>query len=130
MRRAFITLAIIGLFAVPATAADCLNLTIDGETITARSGNDQMVRTALVGTFLWVQTGEYTGQDELEGTVSHDVPAGAIAASVCPDGSVNFNVAATVIPEPEAEGVELLTVEEIVELPVLLHPGSGGLQEF
>lgn len=107
-------LALSLMLALSAGAADCQNVDlISGAT----SGNDQTVRTGIVGAFLWVQTGEYAGGDELDGTISHEIPAGAITASACPDGSVSFDV-----PDPapvevvvDVEPVEQLTPDEEAE---------------
>ena len=70
MKRALTAIALIAVFAMPAAAADCQDLTFDGGYITGRSGNVDTVRTGLIGPNLWVQVGEYVGQDEREATVS------------------------------------------------------------
>lgn len=53
-----------------------------------------------VHSLLWVQTGAYVGQDEYEETISHEVPEGAISATVCEDGSVRFELGADPMPTP------------------------------
>lgn len=137
MRKLLIA-GILMVLAIPAAASDCQSLTFDGGYITGRSGNTDLVRTGLIGSNLLVQVGEYTGQDEYEGTITHQVPASAVGATVCPDGSVSFEQAAVVAEsEPVEEPAELLTESEVEELRpetranyIATHPGTGGLQEF
>lgn len=142
MRRTLLASAIlVGLFAIPASAADCQNLTIEGGYITSRSGNVETVRTGLIGPYLNIQVGHVDPamQDERSAdTFSAEVPSSAVGASVCPDGSVSFQLAEVAPqPEPAPEGVELLTETEVSELRpetragyIATHPGSGGFQEF
>lgn len=128
--------AALTLIALPATAEDCQALTFDAEQyITSRSGNDATIRTGAVGPNLWVQVGEYTGQDEYEGTISYPIPAGASSATVCPDGSVVFRTDLEFDPMPTliVADVEPVTVEPVVErapefVPVIHF--DGGVQEF
>jgi hypothetical protein len=141
MRRAFITAAILAVFAVPAGATDCQNLTIEGGYITSRSGNVETVRTGLIGSYLNIQVGQVdpASQDERSAeTFSAEVPSRAAGASVCPDGSVSFTLTEVAPdPEPVGEPTELLTETEVEELRpetravyVATHPGTGGVQEF
>ena len=78
-------------FATSARASDCQTVTFEAGYITSRSGNDQTIRTGLIGKYLNVQVGEYTGQTEQDvSTFSVDVPVDAVAATVCPDSTVSF----------------------------------------
>lgn len=133
MRRKFALAAIlVALVASPAYGADCQNLTFEGGYITSRTGNVSTVATALVGPYLQVQIGESAGLDERVGTVSHEI-GGSSGAVVCPDGSVTFTQAAPEpLPEPTVEDNPLEAPVEIVTpdpMPIL-HPGTGGVQEF
>lgn len=106
-------------FSLPAGAASCQTLTFDDGYIVERSGNTETVRTGLVGSYLWVQLGEYTGQDELEGTVSHEISPQTYRATVCDDGSVTQILDALVINPPagnDGDGVERLTPDEAAEV--------------
>lgn len=69
------------------------------------SGSGETLRvswvTQDVHSLLWVQTGEYYGQDEYENTVSHEVPDGATEATICDDGTVSWLIpAADPMPVP------------------------------
>lgn len=131
MRKLFVGL-LVALFALPAGAADCQTVGFDGGYITSRTGNQSTVRTGLVGSNLWVQVGEFTGQDEYEGTVSYEI-GGSTGAVVCPDGSVTFISEAPLVPAPPpAPLVEerTETVEGAPSVSVVLHPGTGGYLEF
>lgn len=103
------------MLALPASAADCQN--IDLVTGNA-SGNNQTVHTGIVGPLLWVNTGELEADADLGvGSISHEIPAGAIGATACPDGSVSFNVPdpASVPVVVDVEPVERWTPEEEAE---------------
>jgi hypothetical protein len=88
--------ALVMVLAVPAMAADgCLTLTFEDGVITSQTGEAE-VRTALIYPYLWVQTGPNVGQDEYEGTVSHDI-GDATGAVVCDDGSVALSHSINVV---------------------------------
>jgi len=106
-------------FSLPAGAASCQELSFDDGYIVERSGNTETVRTGLVGGYLWVQVGEFVGQDELEGTVSHEISPETIRATVCDDGSVTQILGALVVNPPagnDGDGVERLTPDEAAEV--------------
>ena len=109
-------------------AAECQTVTISDGAITSRAGNEATIRTGLVGNYLWVQVGEYVGQDELEGTVSHEVPAGATGAVVCEDGSVTFDVptlALSVGQETCPEGNGWVKVDDLSGTTYTYTPPAG-----
>lgn len=138
MKRRYLAalVAALTLIALPATAEECQALEFDNAGyITSRSGNSTTIRTGAVGPNLWVQVGEYTGQDEYEGTISYPIPAGASSATVCPDGSVVFRTDLEYDPMPtlivadvEPVNAEPVTDTALEYVPVIHY--TGGVQEF
>lgn len=104
MRRRHVaaTIAIL-LLPLTATATSCRVLTLEDHNITHEAGdNTGNIRTAMVGTFLWVQYGNPDNQvDEYENTVSVELTAETIQATVCDDGKITI-VEAPAPLSPEA----------------------------
>jgi hypothetical protein len=100
-RAGIITVIILAAFAgwllvgtLTADAAGCATGTIDWTETSpqwAPTHDEQGIRTAIVGTFLWVQYGERGG--EYDGTVSVELDGTEALATVCPDGTVTFESA-------------------------------------
>lgn len=126
-----------------AQAAECATYQIgliDGTTHITGRNDAPGVFVSLEGHYLQVALGELDPDADLGvGVTSHDVGKDVIGATVCPDGSVAFDIAdpapvpIVVDIEPSAE---LLTDSEVAELRpetrtayVALHPGSGGFFE-
>lgn len=138
---------VVGLM-VGAQAQACGTFTIgriDGTSHILGRADVPGVSVSLEGHYLWVVVGEIG--DPLfpeHDTISHDVAPDVVGATVCPDGSVSFEVAPVVTEAPapieagvEDQGTELLSESEIAELRpetreiyAALHPGTGGVQEF
>lgn len=106
------------IFSITAEASGCETYDFTTRTF---SGSGETLRvswvTQDVHSLLWVQTGEYYGQDEYENTVSHEVPEGATEATICEDGSVSWLIPAAdpmpvpVVVDVPADPVAAPTVE-------------------
>jgi len=108
-RHVALVVASILTLALPASAATCRSLIISGDVlnpaITAESGNDTgSIRTAIVGTFLWVQYGNpESSSDEYANTVSVELSPNVTGATICEDGLVQLVEASIAEPDtPEA----------------------------
>lgn len=98
------------IFASSARADTCQTLTIQEGAITSVSGNTTDISTGLVGQFLWVNLGELEENADLgEGSISHEIPANVVGATVCPDGRVAFETVDTTELPPviDVEPVEV-----------------------
>lgn len=126
-----ITVLTVMFIALPASASECLSLTIDDYIVTSVSEQNENIRIGIIGDFLWVQTGPNVGQDEYEGTISFAVND-ATGATVCDDQTVTFtydefeSVAVTVDPP----AVEAPTPEEVAAAPELDYSLFGGLGRY
>lgn len=132
-RHVALLAATILTMALPASAATCRSLTISGDelnpSITGESGDDTgSIRTAIVGTFLWIQYGnpENTG-DEDANTVSVELSPNVIGATVCDDGLVHM-VEATItppetldVPEPVPPATRVVDLIAIWDDLIVMH---------
>jgi hypothetical protein len=138
-------LAVVALVASmdQARAADCGSYTIteyeaDQWAITDRS-DAEGIQADLVGTYLNFTVGTFDGPADQYGFAGEDsrpIPDGNSIATVCPDGSVSFAStqnpavaeAPALVPEPDALPAPAPVPE--YEPVLVLHPGTGGVQEF
>ena len=140
MKRARLTITTLALLtlALPASAGDCQQLTIDdrpgiAEVIDSGEG----VYTAVVGRFLWVNIGDEppTAGREWEGTVMVDLSDLTISGvTVCPDGTVTLERES---PEPRPETETETSVEpapapepEVVDLEEVWGPRASWSRNY
>lgn len=133
---AIIAAVLIGIaLALPANAAGCETYDFQARTFSGQ-GDGLYVSwvTQDVDSQLWVNTGEFEADADLGvGSVAHSVPADAVTATVCPDGSVSFAPAtvADVVeapadePEPVVVGDAAAQPAELVEPQPVIYPATA-----
>lgn len=134
---AIIVAVLIGIaLALPANAAGCETYDFTTRTFSGQ-GDGLYVSwvTQDVNSQLWVNTGEFEADADLGvGSVAHSVPADAVTATVCPDGSVSFvtsgvvdvpDVAISDEPEPVVVGDAAAQPAELVEPQPVIYPATA-----